>query len=36
MVYGNTTGAIIDFAVLAIITAVIFALAVKLFKWRED
>ena len=36
MVYGNITGALIDFAVVAVITAVIFALAVKLFKWRED
>ncbi len=36
MVYGNFTGAIIDFAVIAVITAVIFGLAVKLFKWRED
>jgi ABC-2 type transport system permease protein len=36
MVYGNTSGTIIDIAVLGIITLVIFALAVKLFKWRED
>ena len=36
MVYGNYTGAIIDLAVVAVITAVIFVLAVKLFKWRED
>jgi ABC-2 type transport system permease protein len=36
MVYGNTSGTIIDIAVLAIITLVIFILAVKLFKWRED
>jgi ABC-2 type transport system permease protein len=36
MVYGNISGTIIDIAVLAIITVVIFALAVKLFKWRED
>ena len=36
MVYGNIDGAIIDIAVLGIITVVIFALAVKLFKWRED
>ena len=36
MVYGNITGALIDFAVVAVITAVIFGLAVKLFKWRED
>jgi ABC-2 type transport system permease protein len=36
MVYGNVLGALIDLAVVAIITAIIFALAVKLFKWRED
>lgn len=36
MVYGNISGAIIDLAVIGVITAVIFALAVKLFKWRED
>jgi ABC-2 type transport system permease protein len=36
MVYGNITGAAIDLAVVAVITAVIFIAAVKLFKWRED
>jgi ABC-2 type transport system permease protein len=36
MVHGNISNALIDIAVLAIITAVIFLLAVKLFKWRED
>jgi ABC-2 type transport system permease protein len=36
MVYGNVTGALIDFAVVIVITAVIFGLAVRLFKWRED
>ena len=36
MVYGNINNAIIDIAVLGIITVVIFVLAVKLFKWRED
>lgn len=36
MVYENIPGALIDIAVVAVITAVIFALAVKLFKWRED
>ncbi len=36
MVYANTAGALIDFAVVAVITAIIFWLAVKLFKWRED
>jgi ABC-type multidrug transport system permease subunit len=36
MVYGNYMGAIIDLAVVGVITAVIFVLAVRLFKWRED
>ena len=36
MVYNNISGALVDIAVLAVITVVIFALAVKLFKWRED
>jgi ABC-2 type transport system permease protein len=36
MVYGNITGALIDIAIVGVITAVIFILAVKLFKWRED
>jgi ABC-2 type transport system permease protein len=36
MVYGNISGAIADIAVLGVITLVIFVLAVKLFKWRED
>jgi ABC-2 type transport system permease protein len=36
MVYNNIPAALIDIAVLGIITAVIFVLAVKLFKWRED
>jgi ABC-2 type transport system permease protein len=36
MVYNNIPNAVIDIAVLAIITIVIFVLAVKLFKWRED
>lgn len=36
MVYGNALGALIDFAVVAVITAIFFGLAVKLFKWRED
>ncbi len=36
MVYGNLTGAIIDVVVVGTLTAVIFGLAVKLFKWRED
>jgi ABC-2 type transport system permease protein len=36
MVYANYMGAIIDIAVVAVITAIIFFLAVRLFKWRED
>ena len=36
MVYGNIMAALIDMAVVVIITAVIFVAAVKLFKWRED
>jgi ABC-2 type transport system permease protein len=36
MVYGNVNNTIIDIAVLGIITFVVFVLAVKLFKWRED
>jgi ABC-2 type transport system permease protein len=36
MVYSNVNGTIIDIAVLGVITLVIFVLAVKLFKWRED
>jgi ABC-2 type transport system permease protein len=36
MVYANYTGALLDIAVIAVLTVVIFALAVKLFKWRED
>jgi len=36
MVYNNISNALIDIAVLAVITVVIFLLAVKAFKWRED
>ncbi len=36
MVYGNYTGALIDIAVVTVITLVIFVAAAKLFKWRED
>ncbi|MDR2204222.1 MAG: ABC transporter permease [Nitrososphaerota archaeon] len=36
MVYNNIPNALIDIVVLGIITLVIFVLAVKLFKWRED
>jgi ABC-2 type transport system permease protein len=36
MVYANIAGALIDLAIVAVITAVIFVAAVRLFKWRED
>jgi ABC-2 type transport system permease protein len=36
MVYGNIAAGLIDMAVVLVITAVVFAAAVKLFKWRED
>jgi len=36
MVYNNIPNALIDIAVLGVLTAIIFALAIKLFKWRED
>jgi ABC-2 type transport system permease protein len=36
MVYNNMSAALVDIAVLAVLTVVIFVLAIKLFKWRED
>ncbi|MGD0637767.1 MAG: ABC transporter permease [Nitrososphaerales archaeon] len=36
MIYGNDTAAVTDIAVLAVLSAVIFILAVRFFKWRED
>ena len=36
MVYGNFAGALIDLAVILVLTTIIFVLAVRLFKWRED
>jgi len=36
MVYQNYMGAVVDLAVIGVITLVVFVLAVKLFKWRED
>lgn len=36
MIYSNTTQALVDIGVLAAISGVIFALAIKFFKWRED
>ena len=35
-VTGDYTGALIDIAVVAVITVIIFVAAAKLFKWRED
>ena len=36
MIYNNYSPAYVDLAVLAVIAVVFFALAVRLFKWRED
>lgn len=36
MIYGNYGQAILDLAVVTIITAIVFVAAAKLFKWRED
>ena len=36
MLYGNYSSALTDIGVLVVISVVIFALAVKFFKWRED
>lgn len=36
MIYGNYAPAYTDLAILLVISLVIFGLAVKLFKWRED
>ena len=36
MVYANYMGAVIDLAVVAVITIIIFVAAIRLFKWRED
>jgi ABC-2 type transport system permease protein len=36
MVYANYAGALVDIAVTAVITVVVFVAAAKLFKWRED
>jgi len=36
MVYNNFSRALIDILVLLVISAIVFALAVKFFKWRED
>jgi ABC-2 type transport system permease protein len=36
MVYSNYSQALIDIVVLIVISAIVFALAVRFFKWRED
>jgi ABC-2 type transport system permease protein len=36
MLYSNYDGALTDLGILAIISVIIFALAVRFFKWRED
>ena len=36
MLYQNYTGALIDVGVLIFLSALIFGLAVRFFKWRED
>lgn len=36
MVYGNIPAALLDLAVVLVITVIVFVAAVKLFKWRED
>jgi ABC-2 type transport system permease protein len=36
MIYGNINAALTDIAVLVVISLVVFVLAVRFFKWRED
>lgn len=36
MIYGNYAPAFIDVGILIVVSAIIFALAVRFFKWRED
>ena len=36
MVYSNYSQALVDIAVLVVLSAIVFALAVRFFKWRED
>jgi ABC-2 type transport system permease protein len=36
MIYGNYSQALVDLGVLVVISAIVFALAVRFFKWRED
>ena len=36
MIYGNYVGALVDLGILIVISGIVFALAVRFFKWRED
>jgi ABC-2 type transport system permease protein len=36
MIYGNYGAALVDLGVIVVISAIVFGLAVRLFKWRED
>jgi len=36
MIYGNLASALLDLGVLLVLSVIIFALAVRFFKWRED
>jgi len=36
MLYGNYTAALTDAGVLVVLSLVVFGLAVRFFKWRED
>ena len=36
MLYGNFSAALLDIGVLVVLSAVVFGLAVRFFKWRED
>lgn len=36
MLYANYSGALVDIAVLIVLSAVVFTLAVRFFRWRED
>ena len=36
MIYGNYVPALLDLGVLLVLSVIIFALAVRFFKWRED
>lgn len=36
MIYGNYESALVDVAVLVVLSGIVFSLAVRFFKWRED